>query len=120
MMRSIPPAMLRGSRWRQLTVLVATALVVALAVVGLPKPASQAAQGQLWLAGVPWTGVLQTNSGLCSVTVVSEFLAITAKHCGTVNPTLKLDVSSIKEPGHEYRVKEILVNRDMDVEAIVL
>jgi hypothetical protein len=95
-------------------------LALVLVVVGLPKPASQAAQGQLWLSGVPYAGVLETDTARCSATVVSEFLAITAKSCGTVNPRVKLDVASAKEPGHDYRVKEIILNRDLDVEAIVL
>jgi Trypsin len=95
-------------------------LALVLVVVGLPKPASEAAQGQPWHSGVPWAGVLRTSSGWCSVTVVSEFLAITAKHCGTAIQWLKLDVASAKEPGHDYRVKEVIPNPDLDVEAIVL
>ena len=64
--------------------------------------------------------MLDTNTGTCSVTVVSEYLAITAKHCGRVNPELKLNVSSAYESGHDHAVKEILVNRDLDVQALVL
>lgn len=61
---------------------------------GASQPASQAAQGQKWLLGVPWAGVVTTNLGVCSVTVVSEFLAITAKHCGSEISQLVLDTAA--------------------------
>ncbi|MBV9025148.1 MAG: trypsin-like serine protease [Streptomycetaceae bacterium] len=106
---------------RQWTLLTVTSVLAALAtlVFGLQQT-SQAAQGQRWQGGVPWAGVLKTNMGLCSVTVISEFLAITAKHCGTVNPQLKLNVPSWSTKGHYYTVKKIEVNRNLDVEALFL
>jgi Trypsin len=107
--------------WRRRGLAAAGALLaLVLVLVGLPKPASQAAQGQLWPKGVPWAGSLQTDTERCSATVVSEFLVITAKHCGMGNPRLKLDVASRTEPGHDQAVKEIVPNPDLDVEAIIL
>jgi V8-like Glu-specific endopeptidase len=73
-----------------------------------------------WLKGGQYAGVLVTATGECSVTVVSEFLAITAKHCGRVNPRLKLDVSAASTSGHGHVVKSITVHRDLDVEALFL
>ena len=104
---------------RRLPVVVGLVLALASVMVG-PVQSAQAAQGQRWDKGVPWAGVLQTNTGTCSVTVVSEFLAITAKHCGSVNPRIKLGVASASASGNEYAVKEIIANRDMDVQAIIL
>lgn len=100
-----------------------TASVLALTGISIgiaPRPSSQAAQGQKWLTGVHYAGVLTTNSGQCTVTVITEFLAITAKHCGTVNPVLKLNISAVSTPGNEHAVKSIVVHRDLDVEAIIL
>jgi len=110
-----------AKRRRKLSAMAGAVLALTLLTTGLaPRSESQAAQGQKWLLGVPWAGIIHTNSGTCSVTVVSEFLAITAKHCGTVNPVLKLDISAASTPGHTYDVKEIVPNRDLDVEAIYL
>ena len=114
----------RRWRWRGLAAVAAALLALPLAMVGFPAPASQAAQGQQWQTGVPWAGVLQTDQSggqrVCSVTVVEEWLAITAKHCGAVNPKLKLNVPSRSTPGHDYAVRRIVPNRDLDVQAIYL
>jgi hypothetical protein len=111
----------RGTRCRKLLAVIGSVLALAWIVTGLaPQQSSQAAQGQKWLLGVPYAGALNTNTGACSVTVISEYLAITAAHCGTVNPVLKLNISGITTPGHNYAVKSIVKNRDLDVEALIL
>jgi hypothetical protein len=98
------------------SVLALTWIVTGLA----PQQSSQAAQGARWPYGVSYAGVLKTNSGQCSATVISEYLAITAAHCGSVNPQLKLQVAVATTPGHDYAVKSIVKNRDLDVEALIL
>jgi hypothetical protein len=110
---------LRMTRRRLLAVTASLLTAVLAAVLG-PLPTSQAAQGQEWNEGVSWAGIMKTSKGQCSVTVVSEVLAIAAKHCGTVHPRLKLDVASWETRGHYYYVKKIEVNRNLDVEAIFL
>jgi Trypsin len=105
---------------RRLLALAASLLTAVLVALLGPLSTSQAAQGQKWQQGVPWAGIMKTNKGKCSVTVVSEFLAIAAKHCGAVNPQLKLDVASWATRGHNYNVKKIVANRNLDVEAIFL
>jgi hypothetical protein len=97
-------------------------LAVGLVVMGLaPLPRSHAATGEKQTDGVAFAGFLRVNNnGVCTVTVVSHWLAITAKHCGTVNPFLKLDVASGFTPGHDYAIKKIVQNPQLDVEAIFL
>lgn len=110
-----------GRRRKGLLAIIGSLLALSWIAIGLaPSPSSQAAQGQKWLTSVPYAGVLKTKTGQCSVTVVSEFLAITAKHCGRVDPKLKLDVSAASAPGRDHTVKSISVNRDLDVEALFL
>lgn len=107
-------------RWRRPAAVAGALLALTLVMVGLPRQASQAVQGQQRLQGVPWAGALKTDSGMCSVTVVDEWLAITAKHCGSANPSLKLNVSSVSIPGRGYAIKTIMPHPDLDVQAIFL
>jgi hypothetical protein len=97
--------------------LLALALIM---LAGAPHPASRAAQGQKWLLGVPWAGTVGTEGGWCSVTVVSEFLAITAKHCGSGISQVVLDTAALPTNKSPIGVKEVVQNRDLDVEALVL
>jgi hypothetical protein len=114
--KSLKGRRLRGTLAAIGSVLTLTCVTMALA----PQPAGQAAQGQKWLTGVPYAGVLTTNRDQCSVTVVSEFLAITSEHCGTENPVLKLNMSALSTPGHEHAVKSFTAHPSLDVQAIFL
>jgi V8-like Glu-specific endopeptidase len=93
-----------------------------LIIAGAQQSVSHAATGDQWPNGEPFTGYLQTDGfgGGCTVTVVSQFLAITAKHCSPVNAELKLNLATVTEPGHVYAVTGYSSNPDLDVQAIFL
>jgi Trypsin len=99
---------------------------LALVVMALvPTAASRAAQGEPWpegqpFAGAMWTEASSANPLMCSVTVISNWLAITAKHCGMNDIRLELDVVSASDPGVSPGVKQVVQNKDLDVEALFL
>lgn len=119
-MNSVTFKKVRATWWRWPLAIVAALVALALIVVGSPQPVSQAAQGQRWLTGVHWAGFMKTNTGECTVTVVSDLMVISPAHCGSVNPRLQLNLSALSTPGREHAVKEIWRHPTLDVQAIFL
>jgi Trypsin len=109
-------------RRRLLAALCAVSALLLLVTVGSVTQQSQAATGMEWDVGETFVGVMTTDATRCTVTVVSRWMAITAKHCGTSNPQLKLAVTGVNDsdPTHVYRVRRIVQHPSLDVEALYL
>ena len=111
----------RGAGWRKLLTVAGLVAGLVLAVVGFaPRPVSQAAQGLEYPIDEPFTGVLWTSDKECSVTVVSEWLVLTAKHCGTSLPRLRINVASALDSSGNREVGQIVQHPSLDIEAIYL
>jgi hypothetical protein len=109
------------TRWRWPLAFVAAAVVLALIGVWTAvRPVSHAVQGQRSATGMPFAGWLQSGTNWCSVTIVSEFMAITAEHCRVTGAALRLGVSTLSTAGHVYPVKEFRSHPTLDVQAIFL
>ncbi|HEY6797050.1 MAG TPA: trypsin-like serine protease, partial [Kineosporiaceae bacterium] len=112
----------RGAGRRGLLAAVA-ALALVLVAVGLaPNPSSRAATGTAVEPSPVWAGWLAVGGGECTATLVRPWMAITARHCGTENPVLKLGVTSTADsnPAKVYTVTKIVKHDDLDVEALYL
>ena len=98
-------------------------VLLTLALVGLaPHPASRAATGTVQDSSPIYVGAFTTDGQRCTATLVKPWMAITAKHCGTSNPELKVGVTSISDsdPGKVYAVSKIVQHPDLDLEALYL
>jgi hypothetical protein len=110
----------RATWWRWPLAIVAAVVALGLILVGTVHPAGHAAQGQKWPTGVPFAGWLPADFDGCTVTVVSEFMAITQKFCANGNATLALDIAELSTLTHSRVVKEFRSHPTLDVKAIFL
>lgn len=106
------------------------ALLAAVLLVGLsafPAGRSTAATGVRVGHGEPWVGMLVArpawaSSGVaaCTVVAVSQYVALSAAHCGYSNVHVKLDASRFESAGQVVRVTKGIQHPTLDVEALFL
>jgi hypothetical protein len=110
-----------AARRRRLLAVAGAVLALLVATVALtPRPDSRAATGIAWTNAETFVGVLTTPTAMCTVTVVSKWMVITAKHCDTSNSVLKLAVTEVSTPGNVYGVRRVVPHPTLDLQALYL
>lgn len=104
------------------------ALVVIVGLTGLAAtavPRSEAATGTRVGHGEPWVGMLVArpswlSSGVaaCTVVAVSQYVALSAAHCGYTNVHVKLNATRFESEGMVVKVTKGIRHPTMDVEAL--
>lgn len=105
----------------------AVVVVLAIAAAGGPVASSPAATGTRVGSGVHWAGVMiarsSSNPGAitgCTVTVVSQYVAITAAHCGTYKAHLKVNTArQDASHGDVVTIAQIVRHPTLDVQALL-